>query len=44
MDLKFNTVYFTQKSIPLPHAIFKVWAAARKLIKDDDDLPCECSF
>ena len=20
------------------------WAAARKLIKDDDDLPCECSF
>lgn len=23
MDLKFNTVYFTQKPIPLPHAIFK---------------------
>lgn len=20
------------------------WAAARKLIRDDDDLPCECSF
>nr|DAN70773.1 MAG TPA: hypothetical protein [Caudoviricetes sp.] len=23
MDLKFNTVYFTKKPIPLPHAIFK---------------------
>lgn len=23
MDLKFNTVYFTQKPIPLPHAIFR---------------------
>lgn len=23
MDLKFNTVYFTQNAIPLPHAIFK---------------------
>lgn len=23
MDLKFNTVYFTQKPIPLPYVIFK---------------------
>lgn len=23
MDLKFNTVYFTQRPIPLLHAIFK---------------------